>query len=70
MNAKDIKPRDFHLEHRHFVFIAQTLAGMRHNIDIDDKAWREVCRDMCRACAATNPRFDGKRFLAACGINE
>ena len=58
------------LEHRHFAFIAAALAGMPEAVNLDRAAWESVCRYFAKECAGTNPRFDRKRFMAACGVAE
>lgn len=64
------------LEHRHFAFIAATLAvtkpphaafGKR---DKYVEQWEDSVFIFAGACERTNPRFDCKRFLAACGYPE
>jgi len=51
------------LEHRHFAFIAATIASMPGDIER-----RIAAIHFAHECAATNPKFDRARFLAACGI--
>lgn len=48
---------------KHFKLIAQTITF------IPDPVVRgEAARGWCHALRQTNPRFDSKRFLAACGV--
>ena len=67
------------LWHRHFAFIAATLAdlmpanrmeaggdGLKPHPDY--VKWRAHVDHWCNACAGGNPRFDRARFLRACGI--
>ncbi len=58
------------LEHRHFAVIAGILAdlpGVDLQMNPDQRrALREYFADRLRE---TNPRFDRKRFLAACEVN-
>ena len=65
MHGKDKRTAEkgVHLEHRHFAFIAATIREMAkegHN------AAGEVAERFAKACAATNPKFNRARFLAAC----
>lgn len=47
---------------KHFEIAAKTIAAMPESERLmHAEAWIKVC-------AADNPRFDKKRFLAACGI--
>lgn len=51
------------LQHRHFAFIARTIATL------DDMIMREHVADTFgRACGKTNPKFDAARFYKACGL--
>jgi len=60
-------------EHRHFAAIAAVLDSL-HGDEIRDReqpqTWtiHEVATAMASAFAASNPRFDRARFLAACGF--
>lgn len=53
------------MEHRHFATIAAILKGKN-----DLANYGPFCRHFARELANTNPRFDRKRFLAACGIED
>jgi hypothetical protein len=75
-NRKDIRTaaNGVKMEHRHFAFIAATLAecepgGGDYGQD-EYQQWVETCRAFANACRATNPRFDLARFLSACGIEQ
>lgn len=62
-------------QHRHFAFIAQTVAGFdpfpeTYTEDETNVIRREMARTFSRALASTNPNFDRARFLAACGVAE
>lgn len=47
---------------KHFIMAAQNIAAMpKKQRKSHAEAWIKVC-------AASNPRFDKARFLAACGI--
>jgi hypothetical protein len=57
------------LQHRHFSFIAATLKASKPEKHWDKNKmaqWVVTVGDFARACAASNPRFDRKRFLTAC----
>lgn len=66
-NRKDINTaaNGVALEHRHFAFIADVIAGII--ADHDDLT---PCADVVEAfayhCARTNPKFNRARFVAAC----
>jgi hypothetical protein len=50
------------LQHRHFSFIAAVIAEM-------PKTQRpEIADRFATACAGSNPRFDRRRFMTACGL--
>lgn len=53
------------LEHRHFAFIAGTIADLA-----DMKQRRLIATHFADACATTNPRFDRMRFLIACNVER
>lgn len=55
------------LEHRHFAFIAATIKAMPDHAPSLRTQKRSVALAFADACAGTNPRFDRRRFLAACG---
>ena len=55
------------LEHRHFAFIAATIAAMPNHAASLRAQKRSVALAFADACADTNPRFDRARFLLACG---
>lgn len=55
------------LEHRHFAFIAATIAALpSHAASLRDQK-RSTALAFADACACTNPRFDRAHFLKACG---
>ncbi len=68
------------LEHRHFAFIAATLADNRPSpigataLSANQRSqlaqWEYTVNAFARACESTNPRFDRARFLRACGVGE
>ena len=52
------------LQHRHFAFIAATIAKM------PDAGYRaDIALHFADECAVTNPRFDRARFLRACNVS-
>jgi hypothetical protein len=62
-HCKDIRTaqRGVLLQHRHYAFIAATIAAMQGSA-----VYRaEIAKDFANA---TNPRFDRLRFLAACAV--
>lgn len=61
-SAKDTRTADssVSLQHRHFAFIAATIADLPFNTR------EQTARAFSEACKRTNPRFDRERFLAAC----
>lgn len=67
-HRKDISTgQNADLQHRHFAFIAATIKAMPER-----QAEQRFVKTQCAlafadACAGTNPRFDRRRFLLACG---
>ena len=53
------------LEHRHFATIAAIIRDM-HGLDENDR--KHVAFRFADELRTTNPKFDTKRFLAACGV--
>ena len=58
------------LEHRHFAFIAATIAAMPDHAASLRAQKASVAAAFADACTATNPRFDRARFLRACGVEQ
>lgn len=59
------------MQHRHFAFIAATLASLKPAEVADDHvhyAWENAVDVFAAACRRANPRFDRARFLRACGV--
>lgn len=54
------------LQHRHFAFIAAVIKDAPASSS-EVEFWGKYFAD---ACAGSNPRFDRRRFLAACGVEE
>ncbi len=59
--AKDTRSGLGEMQHRHFATVAAIIAALP-----DDMLTRAVADHFADKLAATNPRFDRKRFLAAC----
>lgn len=74
LNRKDTRTaaNGVTLEHRHFAFIAATLAacepGGGDYSEAEHQQWQDTVTAFAGACAASNPRFDRARFLSACGV--
>lgn len=51
------------LQHRHFAFIAATIADIQAA-----GARKQMAEHFADACQHSNPHFDRARFLAACKI--
>lgn len=58
-DARNAKASPGDLQHRHFAIIAGILK--------DQNADRETAEDWADRLRGTNPRFDRRRFLVACG---
>lgn len=64
------------LEHRHFAFIAATLKSTKPGNGNYEGAedfrgqWADDVKAFADACARSNPRFNRKRFLAACDYED
>lgn len=55
------------LQHRHFAFIAATLARTAPSSrDRGAEKWRQIVEAFADDCARSNPRFDRRRFMIAC----
>lgn len=65
-NRKDVSTARYgvKLQHRHFSFIAATIANI-----VNSQQRNEIARLFADACATTNPHFDYGRFLAACKLS-
>lgn len=55
------------LQHRHFAFIAAVIAAMPSHAASLRAQKSSVANSFAEACARTNPRFDRRRFMKACG---
>lgn len=62
-NRKDLNTARYGvtLEHRHFSFIAATIAAIKN-----EACRAEMTEHFAKACATTNPRFDRARFERDC----
>lgn len=58
---KDATTKTPAMQHRHFAFIARTIADMPESVNR-----LTVARKFATELAASNPNFDRARFLAAC----
>ncbi len=56
------------LQHRHFAVIAGILADLGPNQGVFPNQNQAICEHFADGLAETNPKFDRKRFLAACGV--
>ena len=71
-NRKDINTaaKGVTLEHRHFSFIAATIAAMPDHAASLRAQKASVATAFADACAKTNPKFSRERFLAACEVKS
>lgn len=71
-NRKDLRTaqRGISLEHRHFSFIAATIAALPDHAPTLRAQKTSIAHAFADACRATNPRFDRDRFLAACDLGR
>ncbi len=58
---KDASAKEPNMQHRHFAFIARTIANMPESVNR-----LTVARQFAATLAMTNPNFDRARFIAAC----
>lgn len=58
------------MQHRHFSTVAAIIASMRGDLDLRFSQGEvdRVAEHFADELAKTNPRFDRKRFLRACGV--
>ena len=54
------------MQKRHFQMIAETIA----HLDVGKVTRRKVAQGFADALEYTNGRFDGARFLYACGVGS
>lgn len=71
-NRKDIRTAEngVHLEHRHFAFIAATIASMPDHAPSLRAQKASCAASFADACARTNPKFSRSRFIAACQLRD
>lgn len=64
-NAKDKRTAEngVRLEHRHFAFIAATIA-----LITDDAERERTAKLFAAECRRTNPKFSNSRLYAACKV--
>lgn len=69
-NRKDVRTAacGVDLQHRHFSFIAATIAAMPDHALTLRVSKASVASAFADACASTNPKFDRARFIAACKL--
>jgi hypothetical protein len=55
-----------------FVLLSRFMLSSKDilNSDASRVSWRMMCRDLATRLGATNAKFDRRRFLAACGMEE
>lgn len=58
------------LQHRHFAFIAAVIEAMPDHAASLRTQKRSIALAFADACARSNPRFDRRRFMSACGMGD
>ena len=59
------------LQHRHFAVIAGILAGLNgYDHAVSRGQHQDICEHFADELAKTNPKFDRRRFLAACAAMD
>ena len=57
------------LQHRHFAVIAGILANLdRDSLGLTQGQHQNIAEDFADNLANTNPKFDRRRFMVACGF--
>jgi hypothetical protein len=57
------------LQHRHFAVIAGILANLdRDSLGLTQGQHLNICQDFASELSGTNPKFDERRFMVACGF--
>lgn len=64
-HKKDLNAGYCAMEHRHFATIAAIIRGIRDEGELVGAAYH-----FAKHLSQTNPKFDRKRFLAACGVED
>lgn len=68
-NRKDTRTGINDMQHRHFTTIAAIIRNMRRAGDATSAFDADrVAHHFADELRATNPKFDRKRFLTACGV--
>ena len=57
--------QSYHMQRRHFQFIADVLWDLRHEPAIDQATLHMIVREFARQLRRTNSRFDADRFINA-----
>jgi len=55
----------YHMQRRHFKFIADVLWDLRHEPAIDQSTLKMIVNEFARQLKRTNNRFDAERFIDA-----
>ena len=63
---KDKTTGKVEMQHRHFTTIAAIIAGLR----VHEPSRSHIIKHFADELAATNPKFDRTRFIAACRATE
>ena len=64
---KDRRTGKTKMEHRHFATVAAIIADDLATVATDNER-RAIAEVFANGLAGTNPRFDRRRFLKACGV--
>ena len=57
--------QSYHMQRRHFQFIADVLWDLRHETAIDQPTLKMVAQEFARQLTRTNARFNADRFINA-----
>jgi hypothetical protein len=57
--------QSYHMQRRHFKFIADVLSDLRHEPAIDQPTLQMIAQEFARQLKRTNSRFDPDRFISA-----
>ena len=58
---------------KHFIHLARVLKHMKPSNQDDPMAqrkWKEGCDEIATLCYSHNSRFDKRKFLIACGVDD
>jgi hypothetical protein len=64
-HKKDLRTGLSDMQHRHFATVATIIRGLPDAFGNRG----EIAKWFATELATTNPRFDRRRFLLACGVN-